>query len=806
MFSSPGIQKIFRVARWAIICGGLAMSLLAFTVVQNWDRQKLRSDFESDAGNRFAAIKREIESNMEVLSSVKAFFLHAKVITRSEFHDFTKPLLANHPSIQALEWAPRIPSAQRNANETATKKDGIRNYHISEYQAQGAMTKAGRRDEYFPVFYVEPYKGNEPALGFDLDSDPIRKEALELSRDSGGIAATHRMRLVQEKAEQFGFLVFSPIYRKDASVDSNEARHRNIRGFALGVFRIGNMVERALAYLNPEGIDAYLYDDSTSLEESLLYVHPSRTRKAGDTLVKNSLPEDDLTYTKTFDMAGRKWRMVFKPTPGYVARGKTWQPWIVLSAGLLLTGLLAGFVLFEDKRSEALTKSNKLLTSEVGTRKRAEEELRVRESQLRESRGAVLKEHEELRRTFNLVEVAKREWEKTMDCMDDMVILTSREGIVRRCNRSFKDFLQLRYEQVLGGNCVDLFAARGIDISDAQSPEAEVFSRVTERWFRISTYPVRGIDGDQLYGSVITLHDITTIKLMTLKLEQTNHEIEQAYSELKLTQAQILQQEKMASIGQLAAGVAHEINNPMGFISSNLGSLNKYLEKIFEYIRLVTEAAQETNNPAVDERLGIARRRLKMDFVLDDVHRLIAESLDGAERVKTIVQSLKTFSRADQGVMQNADINECIETTLNIIWNELKYKSMVKKEYGALPLTRCFPQQLNQVFMNLLVNAAHAIETQGEIMIRTWSEDGAICASVADTGCGIPADNLGRIFEPFFTTKEVGKGTGLGLSIAYDIVKKHNGEIVVRSEVGKGTTFTVRIPVLSEKVSVELPA
>lgn len=420
------------------------------------------------------------------------------------------------------------------------------------------------------------------------------------------------------------------------------------------------------------------------------------------------------------------------------------------------------------------------------------------EMEIRKNREAVLKEHEELRRIFSLVEVGKREWEKTMDCIADMVILTDRRGLIRRCNKTFKEFINLEYGQALGKNFRELLAARGIELADFCSGENEVLFEPAGRWFRINAYPVQGIEGSQINGSVITLHDTTHTKLMTQKLEQSNREIEHAYSELQLTQAKIIQQEKMASIGQLAAGVAHEINNPMGFIASNLGSLHKYQEKIFEYIRIVTEAAQTMNGPLVDERIASARKRLKIDFVLEDVYKLIDESLDGAERVKTIVQNLKSFSHVDQGEMRLANINDCIETTLNIVWNELKYKATVKKEYGTLPFTSCYPQQLNQVFMNLLVNASHAIESQGEIVIRTWEQDGSICASVSDTGCGIPAENLEKIFEPFFTTKEVGKGTGLGLSIAYDIVKKHNGELVVQSEVGKGTTFLMKIPVIHE--------
>ena len=280
------------------------------------------------------------------------------------------------------------------------------------------------------------------------------------------------------------------------------------------------------------------------------------------------------------------------------------------------------------------------------------------------------------------------------------------------------------------------------------------------------------------------------------KLQLALEELETAYKELKATQSKILQQEKMASIGQLAAGVAHEINNPMAFISSNLGTLDKYVHRLMEFIQTQSEVIESFNTTDAIEGIKKKQKELKLDYITEDIKGLIAESLDGSERVQKIVQGLKSFARVDEAEYKYANMNECIESTINIVWNELKYKATLKKDYGNLPLTKCYPQQMNQVFMNLLINAGHAIEKQGEITIKTWDEDGSILIAISDTGHGIPKENLNNIFEPFFTTKEVGKGTGLGLSITYEIIQKHNGEITVESEVGKGTTFTVRIPII----------
>jgi two-component system NtrC family sensor kinase len=250
----------------------------------------------------------------------------------------------------------------------------------------------------------------------------------------------------------------------------------------------------------------------------------------------------------------------------------------------------------------------------------------------------------------------------------------------------------------------------------------------------------------------------------------------------------------MASIGQLAAGVAHEINNPMGFITSNLSSLNKYLGRLGEFIAAQDKAIASAGFCEVNNQIAELRQKLKIDYIINDATQLISESQAGGSRVRRIVQDLKTFSRLDQPESSDVDLNECLETTLNIAWNEIKYVATLNREYGIIPHVSCHPQQINQVFLNMLVNASQALEGQGEITIRTWCEGEDVFVAVSDTGKGIPPEIINRVFEPFFTTKDVGKGTGLGLSISYDIIKEHNGDIKVESSPEAGTTFTVRLP------------
>jgi two-component system NtrC family sensor kinase len=441
------------------------------------------------------------------------------------------------------------------------------------------------------------------------------------------------------------------------------------------------------------------------------------------------------------------------------------------------------------KNPDNITTHYLSVTEDITARKSAERELL-------KSRAELLVQHEKLKDLFDQVELSKKEWENTMDCIMGVVLLVNSEGNIKRFNKALLDLTGKTFHYITGRNWHDLFTEHGFPIPSAGVQEAELCHEPSGKWFSFNSFPFTDNTRNEYSGTVITLYDVTEAKRFT-------RELEKACSDLKTTQAKVIQQEKMASIGQLAAGVAHEINNPMGFISSNLNTLGKYVDRLNEFIAAQSELIESMADNEAAEALRKKRKTLKLDYILEDGIELIRESLDGAERVRTIVQNLKSFSRVDQAECKHADINECIASTINIVWNELKYKAKLNKDLGDIPLTKCFPQQLNQVFMNLLVNAAQAIKEQGVIDVRTWHENGSIMASVSDTGCGMGPAVLNRIFEPFFTTKEVGKGTGLGLSITYDIVKNHNGDITVESEPGKGTTFTVRIPVMdgNEKVN-----
>ena len=302
--------------------------------------------------------------------------------------------------------------------------------------------------------------------------------------------------------------------------------------------------------------------------------------------------------------------------------------------------------------------------------------------------------------------------------------------------------------------------------------------------------------GETDAGHVVTLRDITLRRQAEDALMRHFAEVQALNAQIKDAQAQLLQSEKMASVGQLAAGVAHEINNPIGYVYSNLGTLEKYVQDLFGIVATYEEIEPAIADVEVRERVRAAREKADLNFLRDDVRALMGETREGITRVKKIVQDLKDFSRIDATDEWHwADLQKGLDTTLNIVWNDLKYKAEVRKEYADIPEVECRASQLNQVFMNLLVNAGHAIEEKGVITIRTGQEGEQVWIEIEDSGKGIAPEHLTRIFDPFFTTKPIGQGTGLGLSLSYGIVQKHGGRIEVKSELGQGTAFKVYLPI-----------
>jgi two-component system NtrC family sensor kinase len=372
-------------------------------------------------------------------------------------------------------------------------------------------------------------------------------------------------------------------------------------------------------------------------------------------------------------------------------------------------------------------------------------------------------------------------------------------------------------------------------VVDAYEAEA-FFSSLgsTGRWLFFTAAPIRNQQGE-LVGAIETLQDITERKVAEAALMKAQLEVEQMVEQrtaqlaevnrtlrddvkrretaerelldrndelnalnvkLSAVKEHLIQSEKLASIGQLAAGIAHEINNPIGYIFSNFGTLENYLTQLFAMLDAYEKAEASCHTPQTLKELQAKREEIELAFLKEDIPVLMRESKEGIVRVRKIVQDLKDFSHVDSNPdWQFSDMNQGIDSTLNVINNEIKYKADLVKDYADLPEVQCMPSQINQVVMNLVLNAAQAMGTErGKITVRTGVADDKVWLEVIDDGSGIPKDVLPRIFDPFYTTKPVGKGTGLGLSLSYGVIQKHHGSIDVQSEIGKGSAFHVTLP------------
>jgi two-component system NtrC family sensor kinase len=428
----------------------------------------------------------------------------------------------------------------------------------------------------------------------------------------------------------------------------------------------------------------------------------------------------------------------------------------------------------------------------------------------------------ERKKAEEVLRVERNKAKKYLDVAGVMILVLDNGETVHRINKKGCEILGYEESEILGKNWHDHFVPpeqkeevksilNGLmngETDKYEYHENPVLTKSGQQrliaWHNVSLWD----DTKKINAVLSSGEDITERREAEDKLRKTYEELEKAHREMQGMQSQIVQSEKLASIGQLAAGVAHEMNTPVGFVASNFETLQKYFKKFKVLLEMHAELARQiltadkTQLSAKLAEINKAAADMKIAFILEDIGALFEESKEGLTRVTKIVQNLRDFSRVDQAeAFDEFDLNHGIEATLVVARNAIKYHADVVTEFADIPHVPCNASQINQVFLNILVNAAQAIESQhretnGSIKIKTYSDDTHIICKIVDDGPGIPADVIEKIFDPFFTTKPVGKGTGLGLSVSYDIiVRKHKGELVVKSEIGKGTEFTIKLPI-----------
>jgi PAS domain S-box-containing protein len=1023
-----------------IVAAGMLLSALVFTILRSLELNNAQASFNGVAQERLDALETNLKLTLNNLICVGALYDASPGIQRKQFDRLTMPLLAGNRAIQALEWIPRVANRSRQKYEEDARHDGYPAFQFTERPSPTRMVRAGERDEYFPVFFVAPFKGNEKALGFDLSSDPVRREALKNAAASGHMVATNRVKLVQETSDQYGFLVFRPVYRGGIEPGSTEERREALTGFALAVFRIADIVENAgSAPSAASGLNLAIFDRDADAGEKLLYPKGAHLDGVAD------LPRG-FTARRTVSVAGRTWELAAYPIGNRFSPVR-WSSWATLLANLLLTSLLTAHLAERQHAEETLQTSEQRyrslvhnipdvvwtadamgrftyvspnverlsgfsaeqlyaqgsslfmasihpddidrvkeglrglfskgrtfdvecrvrrksgewrwardravstykrdgmahadgLLSDITERKRVEERLKVQYETARalaecatldqaaptilqslcnvlgweygvlwgvDRKANLLRwvkgwhessldlaemEAEQRQITFSPgAEVAGSVWSSgqpawipDITSLDGPIKILARRGLrtvvtfpivsggtVLSVMQLFSRRVEPRDEQVvqmlmaIAGRIGPLLDRQRAEEALQQSEErarllfaaiphpAYVFDLATLDFLEVNDAAVQqyGHGREEFLGMKTTsirpaqeaerlkryLPEIRSgsgsagqwkhcgkdghtidVEIHFHNLDYDGHKaclaIAQDVTERNRLEMELHQAQKLESVGRLAAGIAHEINTPIQFVGDNTRFLREacasLTQMLQQYRQLRDAAFSGEPGRALAEQLAGAEKEADIDYLVEEIPKAIAQSLDGVARVATLVRAMKVFAHPNRE-RAAADINEALLSTLTVASNELKYVANVETEFGDLPLVICNIGELNQVFLNLLVNAAHAFGDAGKdtsqkglIKVRTSLEAGAVVISISDTGSGIPKDIRDKIFDPFFTTKDIGRGTGQGLAIARSVVvDRHGGTLTFTSEVGKGTTFYVRLPLGEETKPAE---
>ncbi|MFP5240166.1 MAG: ATP-binding protein, partial [Acidobacteriota bacterium] len=598
-------------------------------------------------------------------------------------------------------------------------------------------------------------------------------EAMFKALRTGQPATSGRVTLAIDKADVNGVLVFIPIYARNAPRETPEQREAALKGFAVGVYRTADLMLPTLQHFPLTGVDVTLLDASSPGQPEVIFSQAEGTPPCPK---PSALGPACLNKTLPVAMPGREWQLVLHAGPQYLAAYTTMRPWYALAASLAIA-LLWLYTASRNRKLLTLARAHAeeragtalLLSQQLDKAARAEQQARENEERLRVILTGIRAA------TFTL-------------SPDGFAILHMNEVAEDLFDIRRKDWVGRNYRDLLGRNLrtLDDSGPLGADGPDgpAMASGEFVLQRPDGRLIPVARTILSTAVGAKRYIFEV-LFDISEKKAL----------------ERRLGLAQ-----KLESIGQLASGIAHEINTPIQYVSGNLGFLQDAcvsVSSVVERFRACVAAlgAQDPQNPEL-AALRSAMDKAQFDDLLAELPGSIADSISGVERVAAIVGAMKRFSHPDSGGRRLVDVNKAIESTLTITRNEWKYTAEMHAELAPdLPLVFCAPGDFNQVILNIVVNAAHAVaekqqgrQDKGLITVRTEAEPGLVHISIADSGVGIPPENMQRIFDPFFTTKEVGKGTGQGLAIVHSVVERHGGSVNVDSAPGRGTTFHIRFP------------
>ncbi|MBU4311635.1 MAG: response regulator [Candidatus Omnitrophica bacterium] len=733
-----------------VLCAGLIVSLFGLTVTRAWENSEIKAIFNRAAEERAVAIKEVINDRMLILEAINSFYYASNFVSREEFRTFVTPFLNRFEEMQALEWIPRVLETERAKYEEDAKRDGLEDFKIVERAEEGYLVPVKERGEYFPVYFVEPYRGNEAAVGFDLASNSERLTALDKARQTGRSIATERIILVQEeqaeKAEKYSFLIFLPVFKKEVPLNTIEERRKNLTGFILGVFRIGDIVESALVSLESKYVDIYLYDKSAPADKIFLCYHRSRSRKdvSGTDDINKGDYAKSLSYKKTIEVGGRQWEIVCVATQEFVAMHRTWYPWVVLAAILIITGILAMYFFVSIRRTVRIE-----MLVEERTHQLKESGVRIQAILNAAPNGIVTVDAQRKIESFNVAAERMFGYATAEIIGHDLAVLIPKAyGNKTTVSDSS---LSARIQELIGSS--------GEVVT--QRKDGTIFP------VYVSMGEVR-LEKQKIFTLII--HDITKQK--------------EDESALKLAQEEAELANKAKS--SFLANMSHEIRTPMNAVigMAQLALATDLNPEQRDYLKTVKSSGESLLNLLNDilDFSKVEARQVKLEDVPFDIQDVLKQVLDNVGFLAQ-TKGLELVWEIDPEIPFSliGDPFRLRQILVNFINNAVKFT-----EKGEI-LVRV--QLLKQ-----------AVDTAG--LQEAEQDSGCVLQFlVRDSGIGLSSEQQKLIFNPFTqadasTSRKYG-GTGLGLSISKQLVEMMGGQIWIESPApgpsipgaGPGTAF-----------------
>jgi len=722
----------------AIVLIGVSGILISFSLywILSWEERRLiREEFEHRAADRMMSIASEFEASVGLVRSVSAHVQMKSHVSRDDFHEFTKHLFSPDTTIHALSWNTSVPADKLRKHVLAIRQ-WYPDYQLKEMRPDGTMVevdlerKPAEPRDFVVVDLIEPLDANRSALGFDIASEPARREALNRARDTGELAATRGIRLVQEQGTQFGVLIFGPIYERDFEINSVQQRRNHFKGVVVGICRIGDTVDAALNTLGPVDVDVYVFDGNSSSNRQLLHLHSSRSPRKDTTLAVDldKLKEHEFYASSTIEIGGRQWTLCCTPTVDYVDSRKSWLPFTALGAGLFGTLLLATYI-------SKLARLTAQLQHHLVQREQAEQTLKKTQQSIDSSHIPILWVGSDGR--FRYVNAAAAE----------------SLGYERR------ELCKMGVANIVPGWSAEKWADRWEQL---KKPGSAILESVHQRKDG-TTFPV------EIMVNYFSYAEDEYLCCQTLDITERNRQQDR----LRERERELAHISRLSTLGEMVAGIAHEINQPLSAISNFAGACH----------------------------MGLTSSNYEFTLPLEKWTQQIG---DQAVRCGDIIRRLRSFVKKSEIEPARVNVNEIVDDSIALIKNDAGSRS-IRINWNAVepgPIVDADRVQLQQVIVNLLRNAYESISesdaTNREVLVHSQVSRGAVQLTVEDHGHGIHKEHLGKVFDAFFTTKP--DGMGMGLAISRSIVEAHGGRLWAESAGSRGARFHVELPA-SEKAS-----